>query len=310
MKTSEVSLIFVWLVLLAFTMSPPPAFPANQMIVIAEDQSLRAVSGLLAEERVVRYPWLFSRLVTLTGDERGVLAGEYWFEKPLTVWEVAERVTGARFSLAPVKITVPEGVSVREMSAIFAARLAHFDAAAFVALASPLEGYLFPDTYFFPAGARPGEVVASMSANWRRRTKDLKERILASGRSLGEIMTMASLLEEEAYDPSDRRTIAGILWKRLDTGMPLQVDAVFPYLIGKNSYELSRDDLAFDSPYNTYRYRGLPPGPISNPGLDAMDAALAPTSSAYWFYLSDRRGRTYYAEDFEAHKVNKERYLN
>jgi UPF0755 protein len=120
---------------------------------------------------------------------------------------------------------------------------------------------------------------------------------------------MASLVEEEARTLETRRTIAGILWKRLKLGMPLQVDAVFPYIIGKNTYELSIGDLALDSPYNTYKYAGLPPAPITNPGLDAMLAAVTPTDSPYLYYLSDRNGKMHYARTHDGHLANKAAYL-
>jgi len=121
---------------------------------------------------------------------------------------------------------------------------------------------------------------------------------------------MASLLEEEARALETRRIIAGILWNRIKLGMLLQVDAVFPYIIGKNTYEVTLDELQVDSPYNTYKYPGLPVGPISNPGLSAIKASVTPIESKYLFYLSDKAGRMYYAENFEKHKENRIMYLN
>lgn len=120
---------------------------------------------------------------------------------------------------------------------------------------------------------------------------------------------MASLLEEEARTTETRKMVSGILWKRLSAGMPLQVDAVFPYIIGKNTFEITLKDLEFDSPYNTYKYKGLPPGPISNPGKDSILAAIYPTKSDYWFYLSDKNGLMHYAITFDEHKINKAKYL-
>ena len=120
---------------------------------------------------------------------------------------------------------------------------------------------------------------------------------------------MASLLEEEARQTPTRRTVAGILWKRLDLGMPLQVDATLRYLLGKSSHELTREDLEYDSPYNTYKDAGLPPGPISNPGLDAILAALRPVETAYLYFLTDSEGNIHYARTFEEHVANKAMYL-
>ncbi len=122
-------------------------------------------------------------------------------------------------------------------------------------------------------------------------------------------MTMASLLEEEAIREEDRRLISGVLWKRLEAGVALQVDAALTYVTGRASHELTGEDLKFDSAFNTYFYPGLPLGPISNPGLDAIEAALRPTASPYWFYLSDKEGNTYYSATFEEHKEKKFKYL-
>ena len=120
---------------------------------------------------------------------------------------------------------------------------------------------------------------------------------------------MASLLEREVPLTYDRRVVAGILWKRIRLGMPLQVDAVFPYIIGKNSFNLTKSDLATDSPYNTYLYKGLPAGPIANPGLDAILAAVTPLPTSYLYYLSDKYGNLHYSATYEQHLANKHKYL-
>ena len=120
---------------------------------------------------------------------------------------------------------------------------------------------------------------------------------------------MASLLEEEAATLEDRQIIAGILWRRMAAGMPLQVDAVFPYIIGKNSFELTTNDLKTDSPYNTYTNRGLPPGPITNPGLDSILAAVTPQKTSYVYYLSDHDGNFHYSTTYEQHLQAKAKYL-
>ena len=121
---------------------------------------------------------------------------------------------------------------------------------------------------------------------------------------------MASLIEEETRTQEERPTVAGILWKRLDIDMPLQVDATFSYINGKNTFELTLDDIADDtSPYNTYAHKGLPPGPISNPGLDSIVAALYPKENPYLYYLADLSGTTHYSRTFDEHKEKKFRYL-
>ncbi|MEK7085005.1 MAG: endolytic transglycosylase MltG, partial [Patescibacteria group bacterium] len=174
-----------------------------------------------------------------------------------------------------------------------------------------LEGYLFPDTYFFLKSDTPEDVVIKMLSNLERRiTPELREEIARQGKSTHDALTVASLLEEEAREDEDRRIIAGILWKRIEKGMPLQVDAALTYVTGKASLSLSNGDLRQDSPYNTYKQKGLPLGPISNPGLAAIDAALHPAETEYLFYLSDRTGILYSAKTHEGHVANKRKYLS
>lgn len=127
-------------------------------------------------------------------------------------------------------------------------------------------------------------------------------------RKISDVIIMASILEGEAL-PKDRQVVAGILWKRLSIGMPLQVDATFRYINGKGTYDLTADDLKIDSPYNTYIHKGLPPGPISNPGIDAISASLNPIPTKYLYYLTEKDGTIHYAKTFTEHIANKNKYL-
>ena len=120
---------------------------------------------------------------------------------------------------------------------------------------------------------------------------------------------MASIVEKETITDESKYIVSGILWKRIDNGMKLQVDAVFPYIFGKNTFDLTSKDLQFDSPYNTYRYEGLPPGPIASPGFEAIRASLYPEETPYWFYLSDRRSQMHYGRTYEEHLKFRNQYL-
>jgi len=137
----------------------------------------------------------------------------------------------------------------------------------------------------------------------------VRDKIDASGHSLEEIVIMASILEEEGITFQDRRMMSGVLWNRINIGMPLQVDAVFPYIIGKNTYQVNLEDLKTESPYNTYVNKGLPPGPITNPGFNSIVAALDPVKHDYLYYLSDKQHNTYYAKTFDEHKRDRVLYL-
>ncbi|MDP3726263.1 MAG: endolytic transglycosylase MltG [bacterium] len=291
------------------SISPPKTFTQEVAIVIPEGFTLSKTSKLLKDEGLIRSPVFFETLVIALDGEGGVRHGEYVFKKPQNAWTIARRVVSADFGLIPVKITVQEGLTVAEMGDIFEKNLAGFNKDVFVRIAKKDEGYLFPDTYkFFPNDGEL-EVYKTLRQAFDKKIKLVENDITQSGKGLKDIIIMASLLEKEARTMETRRTIAGILWKRLKIGMPLQVDAVFEYIIGKNTYTLTTEDLQIDSPYNTYKYKGLPPGPIASPGLGSIEAALSPIESPYFFYLSDREGNVYYSRTHDEHVAKKARYI-
>ena len=218
-------------------------------------------------------------------------------------------MSGGKFRLAPVVVTIPEGFDSHQIADAFAEKLPNFNKEEFLTLVADKEGYLFPDTYYFLPSVTADDVIGMMNKNFNTKITPLEEDIYKSKWSLHEIITLASLIEEEASRGKDQVLISSVLWNRLNLNMPLQVDAVFRYINGKNTYQLSLEDLKIDSPYNTYVYKGLPPGPITNPGIKAIEAALRPVESNYLFYLADRRGNTYFAKTFDEHKLNKFRYI-
>ena len=235
-----------------------------------------------------------------------ILATIYVFVK---LPEFAERKNKELAKSREISVTIPEGHSARQIGEIFE-KLGIFSSEDFVQAAQKEEGYLFPDTYRFYKDANPDDVTKKMRDNFNKKiTPEIFAEIKKNKKTLSEAIIMASLLEEEVKSAEDRKIVAGILWKRLDLGIGLNVDAALTYVLGKTSSELTAGDLKFDSPYNTYRYRGLPPKPISNPGLDAILAALMPEPSPYFYYLTGKDGRTYYAKTLEEHALNKFKYL-
>ena len=147
-----------------------------------------------------------------------------------------------------------------------------------------------------------------MHSNFLKKINTVKKIILNSGHSESDIVITASILEGEAL-PADRSTVAGILWKRISTGMPLQVDSSIKYITGKGSVDLSLNDLKINSPYNTYVYTGLPPTPINNPGIQAIISAATPTQTDYLYFLTEKDGTIHYAKTFAEHVANKVKYL-
>ncbi len=178
------------------------------------------------------------------------------------------------YLLVPVRITIPEGYNLEDIATKFRV-FKNFDKENFLKIAR--EGYLFPDTYFLTGRETEEDIIKIMEDNFKKRAGEVKP----------EILIMASLLEKESKISEERKIISGILWKRLEAGMPLQVDA-----------EL-----------DTYLYKELPSAPICNPGLDSIEAALNPVESEHWYYLHDKNGIIHYAKTFEEHKINKAKYL-
>jgi len=174
-----------------------------------------------------------------------------------------------------------------------------------------LEGYLFPDTYEVAYGEELEDIVEKMLDNF---DKKLSQRlrnlgITKQGKTVFEIITMASLIEKEVKSLEDKKIVSGILWKRINAGIGLQVDATVTYITGKKSTRVSKQETEIDSLYNTYKYRGLPLGPISNPGLESIEAATYPQSSDHWYYLSAPDGETIFSKTLEEHNIAKAEHL-
>ncbi len=289
--------VFLVYALYAVLVRAPAEYPAGAIIEIERGSSITAASKLLYEKGIIRSAGLFSLLVRLRSPEAGVLSGVYVFSKPENLFSVASRLSSGSTGITPIAVTIPEGSTVREIGAILKERLVAFNDSTFRALAKKDEGYLFPDTYLFLPTVSPEMVLDTMKQTFTKKTEGL---VVTE-----DALIMASLLEKEARQTQTRRMIAGILWKRLEIGMPLQVDAVFGYIYNRATFHPSFADLEIDSPYNTYRHKGLPPTPINNPGLDSIQAALTPIKNPYLFYLTDSAGNIYYGRTFEEHVANR-----
>ena len=289
--------------------NPPKNFPSGEVVTILPGQSLQSITNYLYENHVVKSQFVFRTIVILLGGEKRVIAGDYLLDSPVGPFALAYRLVGGRFHLDTLKITIPEGWNVFQIADYLKDNLVAFDKEKFLSLSTGKEGYLFPDTYFISKAARPEAIIEVMSGTFDQKLTTIPG-IGTTTEKIEDIVTMASILELEARTTESRRIISGILWKRLSLGMPLQVDATFIYINGKNTYELTSNDLKIDSPYNTYKYKGLPRGPVGNPGIDAIFSAVNPITTKYFYYLSSKSGNMYYAKTFEEHKKNKELYLN
>jgi UPF0755 protein len=306
-----------------------PADTERVMVTIPTGSSASDVAILLSDAGVIRSSLAFQVRVRVAGLASSIRAGTFVLYRSLDLSTIISTVT--QEGTGEVAVTIPEGFTVADIDALIAkleladsgaildcATRCDFETFEFLPSTAPragkggrLEGYLFPDTYFVaPAEFVPKFFIERLLGTFRKRViTDLSADIASANRSLADIVTMASLVEEETRTDEERPIVAGILWKRLDAGMGLGVDATVRYVLGKRSGALTSQDLAVDSLYNLRKYAGLPPGPIANPGLSSIRAALRPQSSTHWYYLHDGQGQIHYADTNDAHNANKAKYL-
>ncbi len=295
---------------------------AEQIVDISPGATTTAIAGRLADAGVVSDAVTFRVAVALTGRSRSLKAGEYLFTEPMTPMEVVDKL--ARGDVYARRITFPEGLTIPELAAIYEMRgfgaARDFEAAArdrmsIVDLdprASDLEGYLFPETYAVPRATPATELVMMMIERFRAVYSDeLQRRAKEEGLSTREVMTLASLVEKETARPDERPLVAAVYRNRMKIRMPMQADPTVVYALQKaKKYDgnLRRADLSFNSPYNTYRYPGLPPGPIAAPGKASIDAVLAPAQVKYLYFVSRNDGSHVFAETLQEHNRNVNQY--
>jgi len=287
----------------------PKNFPTPYHLTIEPGQTLFSVSQELLADNIIRSERVFEIFMLSLGNDKNISEGEYYFSEPMNALGVAMRISGKQFGIDKQRVTFPEGFTNKDMADRLVQIFPTFDTALFLELTKDDQGYLFPDTYGFFPSLVPDLVVTTLKRNFDKKIATLADQFEASKHSREDIITMASIIEKEANGAEDRAVISGILWKRISIDMALQVDAPFLYLLDKQSSELTMKDLATDSPYNTYKYKGLPPGPINNPGLESIKAALNPQQSPYLYYLHDSKGVIHYASSYKEHQANINRYL-
>ena len=299
--------VFLLVAFYVNAIAPPSAFPVDSIVAVPRGATLTQVARMLEERNLIRSPLWFEIFVRLRGGQRGIIANPYLFDEPVTSWTIARRLLRGELGLSQVRVTIPEGVTAVEIGELLKKNLPAFDQASFMKAVWDKEGYLFPDTYFFLPDETAEGAVETLSLNFERKILSIQKERESFGKQLSDVVIMASLLEKEASKTEDRKIIAGILWKRLAIDMPLQVDAALLYING--GHVPTGADTKIDSPYNTYLYRGLPPTPIANPGLDAITAAITPVKTEYFYYLSDDDGVIHYAKTFEEHQENQQKYF-
>ncbi len=294
-----------------------PVNPSNSnkiRFVVPKGQSISKIGDRLTEAGLIKHPLVFRFLVKKLNAEKEIQAGSFSLSPNMTPEQLITEMTKGTDD---VWVTLLEGWRREEMANSLATQdLAHFDKQEFLRLTDGKEGYLFPDTYLVQREFTTEQIISLLKNTFKKKVEDdLADQITASGRSLKDIITMASIIQREAKGEEQMRLVSGVLWKRVDLGMGLNVDSTLQYLRG---YNLIKDSwwvppLAVDkestSPYNTYKHAGLPPGPIANPGLDAIEAALHPTQTEYLYYLHDAQGQIHFGRTLEEHNANVQKYL-
>ncbi len=289
----------------------------EQFVEVPPGSGPAAIGRRLVQAGVVRDALTWRIAVFKSGHARLLKAGEYRFEGELRPADVIGKLARGEVYLRP--ITFPEGLSITEMAKLFESRgfgtAASFETAArnaalIAALdphASDLEGYLYPETYPLPRRTNADALVRAMVSRFEQIVgPDLRDKAAARGLAVRDVVTLASLVEKETARPEERPAVAAVYLNRLKIGMGLQCDPTVIYALqkaGRYTGNLTRADLGFDSPYNTYKHAGLPPGPIAAPGRPSIEAVLNPADVAYLYFVSRNDGSHVFSDTYEEHRA-------
>jgi UPF0755 protein len=295
---------------------------AEQFVEIPQGAGSVPIGERLVAAGVVRDPITFRAALWRSQQGRHLKAGEYRFDRAMTPAEVIDKI--ARGDVYVITVTFPEGQTIAEMAKIFEAH-GLGTAASFVEAAKDpapirdldpaagdLEGYLFPETYALPRRTDAPKLVRLMVARFEKvLTPELRQAAAARGLTLRQAVTLASIVEKETAKADERPLVAAVYATRLRIGMPMQCDPTVIYgLVKAGRYDgnIHKEDLSFDTPYNTYRHAGLPPGPIASPGRASLEAALHPADADYLYFVSRNDGSHAFARTLEEHNRNVQTY--
>jgi len=296
-------------------------------INIKKGMSAKEIAGILEENNLIRNETTFYYYVRLTGADKSIIAGRYDLNKSMNVPDILEKIS--KIGSSEATITIQEGLTISqiddklfEMEVIkdneFENAVKAFDSYedywfldrdSQSELDLPLEGYLYPDTYFIDTVDFSSEAfILLLLDNFQKKIETLKSPTDSSGKSMHDTITMASILQREVRTPDDFAIVSGILWKRLESNWHIGADATILYITKKNT--ITAEDLEIDNPYNTRLHVGMPPGPICNPDIEHIAASITPEDSEYWYYLTTLdTGEVIYARNNDEHNVNKAKYL-
>jgi UPF0755 protein len=298
-----------------------PKHKRQETITILRGENVFQIANDLKAEGYVSSKVFFVYEVLATGNFKKLKAGEYAFEGESQRRIIDKLASGETLTKS---VTVVPGWDISDVANelkgsgvegwqrledLKAADLKRdFDFLGDAPGNAGLEGYLYPDTYQTGTKQTATDLARTMLGNFGTKlSPQLRQEILAQGKNVADVLNMAAMLEKEVKTLADKRTVAGILWKRLDAKMPLQVDSTLLYYKAGTAGAIDKES---ESPYNTYRYSGLPAGPICNPGIESITAAVEPAESPYWYYLSAKDGTTVFAKNYGDHLINKAKYID
>jgi len=290
--------------------SPPPEAGSNTVFIVDPGATVLDISNQLKENNLIRSKMFFYLLVKLAGKERDMKAGEYSFERGIKNTDILRTIVEGR--VVTVKFTIPEGYNCREIAEKLSA-LGIVDRERFIQACKDkeildkykipfdsVEGFLFPDTYIVAKNLNEKKIVEVMVKNFFRNVKKI-DLDMNDPERFKKVIIIASLVEKEAKLDEERALIAAVFYNRLEKGKRLESCATIQYILGKPKERLLISDLRVKSPYNTYLNNGLPPGPISNPGLKSLMAAANPANVDYLFFVSKRDGSHYFSRTYSEH---------
>ena len=304
-----------------FTINLPSSVITPQSFSISKAETIRSIAERLAQNKLIPSNLIFQFYVKIAGQAKNIKAGYYLLSAHTSIKNIVQIITDNHVS-ADGNFLIKEGDTLKEIEnnlkqkeiLLSSQSLNHWQIKDFsadysasfqnVAPDNSLEGYLFPDSYHLPQGLSEKEIVDAFLNNFSNKTKDLNIPY--------KDLIMASILEKEVQTEIDKRMVADILWRRLKENIPLQVDATICYAQNQSfiDCQLTLEAFKIDSPYNTYLYKGLPPTPICNPGLESIKAALNPLPNQSWYYLTDRKtGKTIFSKTYEEHSQARRKYL-
>ena len=323
-----IGVILLYFLLDRLSVSTHGTVTSPQMFEVVKGDGVTTIGKKLADAHIISWSGYFQYQVWKMNAGPSLLAGKYQLRGDMTIPEIIRIISKGDVVMQSVTVVFPEGFDSVQMSERLTANNLPGDV--FLELVkhpsaewrqeywflkdtpsnASLEGFLFPDTYTFASNVSAESIIKKMLSNFEKKVSALpKEDIENNEHSFFEIVTMASIVEEEVQTDIDRKMVADLFWRRIDIGQPLQSDATVKYVRGESKVQHSFEETRVVSPYNTYINKGLPPGPITNPGLVSIFATFSPQPNPYLYFLSDTKtGETVFSETFEEHVANKAKH--